>query len=603
MRLKKPTETPTAVPQPAGVSLLPEAVELIPADAPGLARRPEPAVIEVPAPAVATAVPTLIDEFPDWLQGGQGEAVVAPTFEVPLPETEAPAPIPAPEAPPALTVAEAPAPSSEARAEVEPQISVPVESVPEAVGEAPAAPGLEPAAELVSVAAEAAAQPADLVESVQQVVSEMKSMAAVKDVFDRKAAGKLLTAVEIAQMEGQDRTLVETRLQELKQDISGLLAKIHSKTAVRDLQEKQKSGLLLTAVEIATIKTAESIGDEEYAKLKRLRQELETFSALVPEKPQDEIGEIGEPPMAPEDPVAQIRRKQAEGTLLTQWELAQLRLADEAKTSSPEAVTVAETSVLSEEGAPAEMSEPPEAEATPEVIAAPELPVIEVAEEPPVPVTTETPVPSSVDEFPADLPLSPAFEDEEGAVVPANQAVIDGVSYIGGGGLRPGEVLREELVHTSFEPMPKAAEEMSKQKFERRKQGFAGALAELDKARNDTSGTEGEQKVRLAEAYNQAIGSAMEFMEEGEAAKEVVKGFFAGALGTPGGRKLTEIAVRSRMDETGVTGAPTGEKKKKLEQAGLLGLLELLLELGMNFTDKTIGAVITEVQSATGGGK
>jgi hypothetical protein len=140
-------------------------------------------------------------------------------------------------------------------------------------------------------------------------------------------------------------------------------------------------------------------------------------------------------------------------------------------------------------------------------------------------------------------------------------------------------------------------------RFEARRVGFAGAVAGLDLARGDNSGTEGEQRVRLAEAYNQAIGAAMELMEEGETAKEVVKGFFAGALGTSGGRKLTEVAVRSRMDEAGVTGAPAGEKKKKLEQAGLLGLLELLLELGMSFTDKTIGAVVSEVQSATGGGR
>lgn len=140
-------------------------------------------------------------------------------------------------------------------------------------------------------------------------------------------------------------------------------------------------------------------------------------------------------------------------------------------------------------------------------------------------------------------------------------------------------------------------------RFERRKQGFAGAMAELDGVRNDTSGTEGEQKARLAEAYNQAIGAAMEFMEEGDVARGVAKGFFAGALGTPVGRKLTEIVIGDRMDQAGVTGAPAGEKRKKLEEAGLFGLFELLLELGMSFTDKTIGAVVTEVQSATGAGR
>lgn len=150
---------------------------------------------------------------------------------------------------------------------------------------------------------------------------------------------------------------------------------------------------------------------------------------------------------------------------------------------------------------------------------------------------------------------------------------------------------------------PEAAAETPEQRTERRKRGFAGALAELDRARSDTSGTEGEQRVRLAEAYNQAIGAATEFMEEGDVARGAVKGFLAGALGTPDGRKLTEIVVGDRLDQAGVTNAPAGEKKKKLEEAGLLGLLELLLELGMSFTDKSIGAVVAEVQTATGAGR
>jgi len=172
----------------------------------------------------------------------------------------------------------------------------------------------------------------------------------------------------------------------------------------------------------------------------------------------------------------------------------------------------------------------------------------------------------------------------------------------------PAALMPEALVEEE-EPAGEAvavetAAETPEQRFERRKQGFAGAVAELNVAGNDTSGTKIEQRVRLAETFNSVIGAAMEFMEEGDAAREVVKGFLAGALGTSAGRKLTEVAVRSRMDEAGVFQAATPEeRRKKLEEAGLLGLLGLLLELGMSFTDKTIGAGGSEGQSATGAGR
>lgn len=224
-----------------------------------------------------------------------------------------------------------------------------------------------------------------------------------------------------------------------------------------------------------------------------------------------------------------------------------------------------------------------------------------LAEEEVAPPPMEAPVEAPM---PGGVVVDAAEQARAAAAMPADAAEMD-EHFFG----QTAEEIEAEKVRQRAElaaqtvPMPEATAETPEQRAERRKQGFAGAFAELDHARGDTSGTEREQIVRLAEAYNQAIGAAMEFMEEGDVAKNVVKGFLAGALGTSTGQKLTEVAVRSRMDEAGVTGAPVGEKKKKLEEAGLLGLLELLLELGMNFTDKTIGAVVTEVQSATGGGR
>lgn len=118
-RPKKPTETPTAVPPPAGVSSLPEAVGLVPADAPGLARRPESPPPEVTsaslpqAPLPEVLVPTAEapsssgadNNLPDWLRSLREEQE----------EEVVPAPIPTPETPPVLPVAEAPAPPPEAQ--------------------------------------------------------------------------------------------------------------------------------------------------------------------------------------------------------------------------------------------------------------------------------------------------------------------------------------------------------------------------------------------------------------------------------------------------------------------------------------------------------
>ena len=144
--------------------------------------------------------------------------------------------------------------------------------------------------------------------------------------------------------------------------------------------------------------------------------------------------------------------------------------------------------------------------------------------------------------------------------------------------------------------------ETSDERLERRKQGFSKAFAKLEMARNDQAGTDEEQMVRLAESFNEVIGAGIELMQEGDAAKEVVREFLKVALATRSGEKLTEVSVKSRLEDAGALQAATAEeRKKKLEEAGLLGFIELLIEMGMSFTDKAIGAIVGEVQSATGG--
>jgi hypothetical protein len=174
---------------------------------------------------------------------------------------------------------------------------------------------------------------------------------------------------------------------------------------------------------------------------------------------------------------------------------------------------------------------------------------------------------------------------------------------------RVSELVAQTQTEVPEAVQPEAAVELSvanpenpDQRLERRKQGFSEAFAKLELARKDENGTEEEQMIRLAESFNQVIGAGIELMREGDAAKEVVKEFLRVALGTSSGEKLTEVSVKSRLGDAGVLGAMTPEdRKKKLEEAGLLGFLELLIEMGMGFADKTIETIVGEVQSATGG--
>ena len=57
--------------------------------------------------------------------------------------------------------------------------------------------------------------------------------------------------------------------------------------------------------------------------------------------------------------------------------------------------------------------------------------------------------------------------------------------------------------------------------------------------------------VRLAESFNEVIGAGIELMQEGDAAKEVVREFLKVALATRSGEKLTEVSVKSRLEDAG----------------------------------------------------
>ena len=79
-----PTVSPTETSAPADFTEPPEPI-------PTMTPPGESPATETPAPAVEFPV-SPASGLPDWLQAGQEEAVVAPTFEAPAPETLAPLP-------------------------------------------------------------------------------------------------------------------------------------------------------------------------------------------------------------------------------------------------------------------------------------------------------------------------------------------------------------------------------------------------------------------------------------------------------------------------------------------------------------------------------
>ena len=277
---------------------------------------------------------------------------------------------------------------------------------------------------------------------------------------------------------------------------------------------------------------------------------------------------------------------------------------------APMAVLPAEEApmpVVEENPAPVVVEVPSE-----EVVTEPQ-PVVEAAEEP----VAESAVPVSGNVVVAEpAPEVMASAAEVSAAVPVAEAEPTALNFgtseeeLEEERARQRAALAQNTIAEAQAPVPAEAEaavpivnpETPDQRLERRKQGFSKAFAKLEMARNDQAGTDEEQMVRLAESFNEVIGAGIELMQEGDAAKEVVREFLKVALATRSGEKLTEVSVKSRLEDAGALQAATAEeRKKKLEEAGLLGFIELLIEMGMSFTDKAIGAIVGEVQSATGG--
>ena len=130
----------------------------------------------------------------------------------------------------------------------------------------------------------------------------------------------------------------------------------------------------------------------------------------------------------------------------------------------------------------------------------------------------------------------------------------------------------------------------------------------------DTSGTKEERVGKVVDGVRGMILAGLELAEEGGAAQEVVMNVL-GRLNNEPNRRLVQAAAGQAPEQIEQAVAntlrargafePDGKPKsrKELEDAGLVGLIELLFQLGMSFTDASVNAVITEVQSATGAGR
>lgn len=184
--------------------------------------------------------------------------------------------------------------------------------------------------------------------------------------------------------------------------------------------------------------------------------------------------------------------------------------------------------------------------------------------------------------------------------------------------------LEAELAKKAPSPAETAAEtpaqpevellDQIRERAENRKNNFASAVAQLEGAYMDTAGTKNERVGRVVEGVREMILAGLELAEEGGPAQEVVMNVL-GRLNNEQNRPLVRAAagqapeqvdraVGEMLQARGAFG-PDGKPKsrKELENSGLVGLIELLLELGMSFTDASVNAVITEVQSATGAGR
>lgn len=276
----------------------------------------------------------------------------------------------------------------------------------------------------------------------------------------------------------------------------------------------------------------------------------------------------------------------------------------------------------------------PEMPVAPEPIAPPEPviePVIEPTAEPTVEATEAVPTETlgpGVAAYPEEVTVPPT-PIEEAAPEPVEASVeapmpggvaVDGTERARAGAAVPVQAPveappPEEAVEAPA-PAEAAAETLGQiqERAERRRNNFADAVAQLEEAYIDNSGTQAERVGRVVERVRGIILAGLELAEEGGAAQEVVMTVL-GKLNNEQNRRLVQAAVGQAPEQVeqavgntlrarGAFG-PDGKPKsrKELEDAGLVGLIELLLQLGMSFTDASINAVITEVQSATGAGR
>lgn len=267
---------------------------------------------------------------------------------------------------------------------------------------------------------------------------------------------------------------------------------------------------------------------------------------------------------------------------------------------------------------PAPMTELP-ADLTPPPMPAEEpLPPIEVTEQ--APEVLPAPPPGDLFPFPDQTPSAPV--EASLPLVEPPPPPVEPPAAVGAESIPPPPVATVEFPEhppswivpegveqpAAPEPAAEAVPEDPRAKAERRVADYRNSWVALRGAFADQSGTAVDQEQRVVRATAAMLAAGSELEQEGEMGKQLVKESLAGPLGSPEGRTIIQAAVKELFTQSGVFDAEGNPKKKEeLEQmrkegrlGGILGILEVLLELGMSFTDTAIGTVVEGVKETTG---
>lgn len=459
-------------------------------------------------------------------------------------------------------------------------------------------------------------------QKVESLITGLKGDLAARDLLQKRESGKILSRNEVARLKNANNLEeIESRLRLSKREARDLLREIGDRVKGQDLIERHKSGRLLTQRELMQAGQAEGVAEEEYKNLKVLEEELTSLDAglvLPPEKIEEKAEEVTEEKI---DPIRLIREKKEKGKLLTQWELVQLKMADEKKT---EVAPLAQIDFGTTEG---------EIEAEKAKKRAEMAEVEAVVEEAPAPLEIEitpeeAPVPEEVaqSEVPAPVAEEPGAAMFKDGPSEAAGAVLDAVAISESTEQPP---VPPELAEKEAQPTPidfgTSAEEIEAEKARKRAETPVTAVPETEGlAETEIPGTEeiteadydhlnGEALVAydlLKQAGNKKEGVERvvgvlrvlaQLSKAGEKGADIANKYYDSL--TKWNRGMVEEAVKSEELCGGIVkdGEIDEEKLREKNNGGmLLMLIEFLMSMGMGSLDLGVGVTIQQIQETLG---